>query len=298
MERDCLGFSHIDLSAALMANWKLPQRLIDAVAAPKQTERLVKLVSADSDTPRILHLADLLAQLVGQRRFDVFPDLMKAGGAYCDLTKGRLMVLVEKLQPQVEQLAQALSLELLTDRNYVDVLVAAHDQMSVLTEQLAGQLRPYRLEDQVYTDLLQEAQELTHAMQEFLQGGRRETTSTEPPRNWMHWHAPHERTQGEQAASATSDDSIGIVALTAPLDRGLAPLPYAATRPEPGACGIEHRRFVGTAGPGNLDADPAAARTGMPGKRRGWNANDSDHGIAAGGHAAGIRTAAGGGARQ
>jgi HD-like signal output (HDOD) protein len=213
LERDCLGFSHVDLSAALMANWKLPQRLIDAVAAPKQTERLVQRVSDDSDTPRILHLADLLAQLVGQRRFDLLPELMKAGGAYCDLTKGRLMVLVEKLQPQVEQLAQALSLELLKDRNYVDVLVAAHDQMSVLTEELAGQLRPYRLEDQVYTDLLQEAQELTHAMREFLQGGRRETTSTDPPRNWTHWHAPHERTQGEQAASATTDDSIGIVAL-------------------------------------------------------------------------------------
>jgi HD-like signal output (HDOD) protein/GGDEF domain-containing protein len=213
LERDCLGFSHDELSAALLNQWKLPQRLIDAVAAPKQTERLVQLVSAGSDTPRILHLADMLAQLVSQRRFDVLPELMKAGGAYCDLTKGRLMVLVEKLQPQVEQLAQALSLELVADRNYVDVLVAAHDQMSALTEELASELRPHRSEDQVYTDLLQEAQELTHAMQEFLQGSRRETTSTDPARDWKHWHAPHERTQGEQVASAATDDAIGVVAL-------------------------------------------------------------------------------------
>jgi HD-like signal output (HDOD) protein len=226
-ERDCLGFSHVDLSAALMANWKLPQRLIDAVAAPKQTERLVQLVSPDADTPRILHLADMLAQLVSQRRFDVLPELMTAGGAYCDLTKGRLMVLIEKLQPQVDQLAQALSIELHADRNYLDAVVSAHEQMSVLTEELAAQSRPHRLEDQVYTNLLQEAQELTHAMHEFLQGSRREKTSTEPPRNWMHWHAPHERTQGEQEASATTDDSIGIVALLRHLTEVL---PHCRTR--------------------------------------------------------------------
>ncbi|HEY4234378.1 MAG TPA: HDOD domain-containing protein [Lacipirellulaceae bacterium] len=214
LERDCLGFNHVDLSAALLTHWKLPQRLIDAVAIPKQVDSLLQLVSADSDLPRILHLAELLAQLVGQRRLDVLPELMKAGGAYCDLTKGRLMVLVEKLQPQVDQLAQALSLELAKDRNYVDVLVAAHAQLASLTEELAGEVHHHRSEDQVYTDLLQEAQELTHAMHEFLQGNRRTTTSAEPPRSWNHWHAPHERTEGERAvASTTADDSIGIVAL-------------------------------------------------------------------------------------
>jgi HD-like signal output (HDOD) protein len=215
LERDCFGFNHIDLSAALLTHWKLPQRLIDAIAAPKQLESLIHLVSADADLPRILHLAELLAQLVGQRRLDVLPELLKAGGAYCDLTKGRLMVLVEQLQPQVDQLAQALSLELARDRNYVDVLVAAHDQMSALSEEFAGAQHHHRSEDQVYTDLLQEAQELTHAMHEFLQGNRRTAPTTDKPaRSWNQWHSPHDRTQGERAvATVTADDSIGVVAL-------------------------------------------------------------------------------------
>jgi HD-like signal output (HDOD) protein len=215
LERDCFGFNHIDLSAALLAHWKLPQRLIDAIAAPKQIESLVHLVSADADLPRILHLAELLAQLVGQRRLDVLPELLKAGGAYCDLTKGRLMVLVEQLQPQVDQLAQALSLELTKNRNYVEVLAAAHDQLSTLSEEFAGSHHQHRSEDQVYTDLLQEAQELTHAMHEFLQGNRRtKTEPTKPARSWQHWHAPHDRTEGEKSvASTTADDSIGVVAL-------------------------------------------------------------------------------------
>ena len=215
LERDCFGFNHIDLSAALLTHWKLPHRIIDAVAAPKQIDSLIHLVSADADLPRILHLAELLAQLVGQRRLDVLPELLKAGGAYCDLTKGRLMVLVEQLQPQVDQLAQALAIELANDRNYVEVLAAAHDQMAALSEEFAGGMHQHRSEDQVYTDLLQEAQELTHAMHEFLHGNRRTTTVTaEPDRTWNHWHAPHERTEGERAvASTTADDSIGIVAL-------------------------------------------------------------------------------------
>jgi HD-like signal output (HDOD) protein len=231
LERDCFGFNHIDLSAALLTHWKLPQRLIDAIAAPKQIESLLQLVSADSDLPRILHLAELLAQLVGQRRLDVLPELLKAGGAYCDLTKGRLMVLVEQLQPQVDQLAQALSLELAKDRNYIDVLVAAHDQMAVLSEEFAGGMHQHRSEDQVYTDLLQEAQELTHAMHEFLEGNRRTAAPTdEPARSWNHWHGPHDRTEGERAVATTvADDSIGIVALLRHLS-GIVPLCRARRR--------------------------------------------------------------------
>jgi HD-like signal output (HDOD) protein len=230
LERDCFGFNHIDLSAALLTHWKLPQRLIDAVAAPKQIDSLIHLVSADADLPRILHLAELLAQLVGQRRLDVLPELLKAGGAYCDLTKGRLMVLVEQLQPQVDQLAQALALELEHGRNYVEVLTAAHDQMAALSEEFAV-THQHRSEDQVYTDLLQEAQELTHAMHEFLHGNRRTTTATaEPDRTWNHWHAPHQRTEGERAVtSTTEDDSIGIVALLRHLS-GLIPLCRARRR--------------------------------------------------------------------
>jgi HD-like signal output (HDOD) protein/GGDEF domain-containing protein len=214
LERDSLGFDHVELSAALMKHWHLPQRLIDAVAAPKQTQRLEHAISVDAELARILHLAELLAQLVGQRRVEVLPELLEAGGAYRDLTKGRLMVVVEKLQPQVEQLADVLSVELAGEQNYVDVLISAHDQLASLTEELAGQLRHHRSEDEVYTELLQEAQELTFAMQSFLEGKEQCDEMAGGNRKWNNWHAPHERTQGERASADTSsENAVGIVAL-------------------------------------------------------------------------------------
>ena len=217
LERDSLGFDHVELSAALLSRWQLPKRLVDAIAAPKQLDCLARWPAAEADLPRILHLAELLAQVVGQRRTAALPQLLEAGGVYRDLTKGRLLVLVEKLQPQVEQLADVLALELPKGHNYVDVLSAAHDQLSSLTENMLGELRQHRSEDEVYTDLLHEAQELTRAMQAFLSEKQAVPTVDEPARNWNQWHAPHERTQGERTAAQpnppSGGDEVGIVAL-------------------------------------------------------------------------------------
>ena len=241
-ERDSLGFDHVELSAALMKQWHLPQRLIDAVATPKQLDRLAHAISVDADLARILHLADLLAQLVGQRRGKVLPELLEAGGAYRDLTKGRLAVLVEKLQPQVEQLAAVMSVELAGERNYVEVLAAAHERMSSLAEEFAGQLRHHRSEDEVYTELLHEAQELTVAMKTFLEGKQQceeiATSAAVPaPKKW---HAPHERTRGARAAAEEHNDNnsrhhVAVETLVG----SVAPLPRAAARVESGAGGIE-----------------------------------------------------------
>jgi HD-like signal output (HDOD) protein len=214
LERDSLGFDHVELSAALMTRWQLPQRLVDAVDAPKQVDRLARTISVDADLARILHLAELLAQLVSQRRTTVLPELLEAGGAYHDLTKGRLLVLVEQLQPQVEQLAEVLAVELPKDRNYIEVLTTAHEQMAALSEELVGDFRHHRSEDQVYTDLLNEAQELTQAMQSFLEGKQKCDAVADAEPEWQHWHAPHERAQFEPAAVESAGESgVGIVAL-------------------------------------------------------------------------------------
>lgn len=227
LERDTLGFDHVELSAALMRNWNLPQRLVDAVAAPKRLDRLSRTISVDADLARILHLAELMAQLVGQRRFDVLPELLEAGGTYHDLTKGRLAVLVEKLQPQVEQLAGVMSIELAGDQVYVEVLAAAHERMSSLAEEMAGQFRQHRSEDEVYTELLHEAQELTLAMKAFIEGKQQCEALTDPAPKWSQWHAPHVRKPGEPPRQENVCDNIGIVAL---LNRLSAELPVCRTR--------------------------------------------------------------------
>ena len=116
-------------------------------------------------------------------------------------------MLVEKLQPQVEQLADVLSVELAGDRNYVEVLTTAHEQMSSLTEEMAGQFRHHRSEDEVYTELLTRSPgvDARHAIVSAKENSSATRSPSADPQ-WNQWHAPHERTQGERAAAETGGD--------------------------------------------------------------------------------------------
>ena len=122
----------------------------------------------EGDLPQILHLAEMLMQLVGQRRLCVLSDLLEAGKLYRGMTKSKLAMLVEGLQPQVDQLAESLSLELSEERDYVQMLVDANRQMATLGEQIAGESAAAAREDQVYNDLLAHTNELSDAMRQFL----------------------------------------------------------------------------------------------------------------------------------
>jgi hypothetical protein len=82
----------------------------------------------------VLHLAELLAQLVGQHRLPVLPDLLETGRLYCELTRPRLTELVASLEPKVRQLAQVLSLETPPPTDYAQLLVKAHESMARLAE--------------------------------------------------------------------------------------------------------------------------------------------------------------------
>ena len=75
---------------------------------------------------------------------------------------------VEGLQPQVDQLAESLSLELSEERDYVQMLVDAHRQMASLGEQIAGESAATSKEDHAYNELLAHTSELSDAMSQFL----------------------------------------------------------------------------------------------------------------------------------
>jgi HD-like signal output (HDOD) protein len=177
LEQDTLGFDHLQLTAALLAKWQLPQRLVNAIETPKRTSRLARLSTSEGELPQILHLAEMLAQLVGQQRLSVLPDLLEAGKLYRGMTKSKLVALVEGLQPQVDQLAQVLSLELTGKRDYMQMLVDAQRQMAVLGEEIASETTS--ADDEIYTQLLAHTGELTEAMQWFLAGKRRATKGEE-----------------------------------------------------------------------------------------------------------------------
>jgi hypothetical protein len=105
------------------------------------------------------------------------------------MTKSKLTALVEGLQPQVDQLADVLSLELSEERDYVQVLVDAHRKMAVLSEEVAGESVSYD-EDQIYEQLLEHTGELTEAMQAFLAGKKRPAKTG---KQQTQSHAAHQR---------------------------------------------------------------------------------------------------------
>jgi HD-like signal output (HDOD) protein len=169
LEQDTLGFDHIQLSAALLERWQLPHRLVESIAAPKRTSRLERMNSPEADLPQILHLAEMLMQLVGQKRLGVLPELLEAGKLYRGMTKSKFTSLVEGLQPQVDQLAEVLSLELSEDRDYVRMLLDAQQKMATISEDVAREGAAAD-DDQIYAELLAQSGELTNAMRAFLAG--------------------------------------------------------------------------------------------------------------------------------
>jgi HD-like signal output (HDOD) protein len=210
LEQDTLGFDHIQLSAALLARWNLPPRLTEAIALPKRPGRLARMTSPEADLPQILHLAEMLMQLVGQGRLQVLQDLLEAGRMYRGMTKPKLAALVEDLQPQVDQLGQALSLELTEKRDYAQTLLEAHQQMAAISEQIAGEPPSRAAEDQAYAQLLARTQELSGAMHSFLGGGHARVATSAVEK---HEHAPHESARTSRAVIANDFGDLKSVAL-------------------------------------------------------------------------------------
>lgn len=193
LEQDTLGFDHVQLSAAVLGHWQLPERLVKAIATPMRVSRLSRMELSDGDLPQILHLAELLVRLVGQSQLEVLPELLEAGKLYRGMTKSKLATLVQGLQPQVDQLAEGLSVELSSERDYVQMLVDAQRKMAALGEQIASESRAAANEnndrdDQAYADLLAQTAELSHAMRTFLAGGK---CSVRPGEQWGQQHAAH-----------------------------------------------------------------------------------------------------------
>ncbi len=191
LEQDTLGFDHSQLSAELLSRWQLPERLVEAIAAPKKLPRLSRMASPEGDLPQILHLAEMLMQLVGQRRLSVLDELLEAGKTYRGMTKSSLATLVENLQPQVDQLAESLALELSEERDYVQILVKANEQMAILGEEVVGEEITAR-EEQLYNDLLANTSELTDAMRSFLKS---EDTLEIDGKRWFGKHAAHDESR-------------------------------------------------------------------------------------------------------
>ncbi len=169
MEVQSLGFDHTTLSGRLLRNWNMPELLVEAIAEQRDYQVLVKKETPAAELARVLHLAGLLAELVGQNRLHVLPELLEAGEAYCGFDNEQLHELIPVLQERVQQLTEVLSLDLPAGTEYSQIAIEAHAQMSEITEEVAERLsRPSNDEELAYERMLEDAARLRSAVSEFL----------------------------------------------------------------------------------------------------------------------------------
>lgn len=182
LETEAFGFDHIELTTALLREWHMPRQLVEAIGSQHDPRALAKEHRLNNPIARILHLANLTGELVGQHRLSALPDLLEAGELYCDLTKSQLHELIVSLQPKVGHLAEVLSIDVCHELDFVQVLIAAHEQMAELTESAFAPAEGQAAGKLVTTDSLwQEAVQLRAVMDGFLQRPATHVETSPPP---------------------------------------------------------------------------------------------------------------------
>jgi HD-like signal output (HDOD) protein len=203
-ELETLGFDHGILSARLLAHWGLPAPLCAAVAIPPDETRIAELAPAERTLPEILHLAELVAQLVDQPYGPALRDLLEIGGRYRGLTYESLRPIVSAVQQQVAELAAVLALELPAGQSFADLLIAAQARMADETLSAAAQ-SPADPEG----DLLQVA---TRLRSELAAAAGRTATAAHPapPRTAAQPAPSRPLGRGERSAAPTSRSAPAI----------------------------------------------------------------------------------------
>jgi HD-like signal output (HDOD) protein/GGDEF domain-containing protein len=140
LETEAMGFDHTTLSARLLAQWKLPETLVQAVAWESEHRRCGASGLPEKPLAQILHLAEMVARLLADNRPGVLGKLLAVGRKYKDLSEAQLELMVCDLVEKVQQLAEVLSLQLPGDRDYRDILARAHQQLSAVAAETAGDL--------------------------------------------------------------------------------------------------------------------------------------------------------------
>lgn len=130
METVTLGFDHVSVSAHLLAHWKLPASLIDAIVADPQLEQLAQLTAEDSPLPQILHLATLVAAIIADGRESCINELLVAADRYRAVRVDQIDALLDQLQERVQLMAQVFSVSWEQQESYRTILQRAHAQLS------------------------------------------------------------------------------------------------------------------------------------------------------------------------
>jgi len=168
MERETLGFDHVQLSARLLDHWNLPTQIVEAVAAPHDREQLAHREADESPLPQILHLATLIASVIVDGQQHRMSDLLKTADRYRALTVDQIDKLLDQMQERVVLMANVFAVRLELQESYREILARAHAQMA----QVAVDALPDLVAPHERCAGVAERQALSQAIDRFAQGLR------------------------------------------------------------------------------------------------------------------------------
>ncbi len=221
LEREAMGFDHTQLTARLLAQWELPERLIQAVSRQTDSDAGVPPLPSDDPLRQCVYLAELVARLLTDEHSTVLRELMGADWRERGFTESQLEELVDRLQEKVRQLAEVLSLQLPDGLDYRDVLAQAHGQISEIAVEAAGDLLQFQqqqADNEREEATLREVRVLSETLAQF---------SSTPA-----GVAPDE----DQAAAAEAKPADTETTDTAPAGSGASPTPVRVLQ-QPQAAG-------------------------------------------------------------
>jgi HD-like signal output (HDOD) protein/GGDEF domain-containing protein len=140
LEAQTLGFDHLALSARMLANWRLPPCLCQAVAVPPLESAVNHAPTGSRPLCQIMHLAELLTRYIEQPREPDLAYLLHVGGSYFELGPVRLHSVLKEIAPHFESLAKILNVELPEGPNSQELLLAAHRRLSTITANMVPEL--------------------------------------------------------------------------------------------------------------------------------------------------------------
>lgn len=129
-EEETFGVSHAEVSAELLAIWKLPAEIVEPIRHHHNPERLAGAGKALSRRAELLYFADLLANLdIVVRHPTVLEYVLAVARTQYGLPKPELIAFMRGIVPKVTEFGELLNRDVRDCPNFADALAAGGQEM-------------------------------------------------------------------------------------------------------------------------------------------------------------------------